>query len=183
MNNSDLWELFKNFCLFCSSYSILFIITIILKSSYNNLTFGHWILIGAITSFIIIGYTLLALTIKNPPTGDSKITIESVENKNDLIHTYLLPYIVFILSFMAPTPLNINQTIAILIFLIMLFIIYCKSDLSLFDICLIAIVYSYFKVTSKNKEILVITKENLYNLKGKEIKIKPVMDNTVIYGD
>ena len=183
MNKSDIWKIFKNFCLFCSSYSLLFIITILLKSGNTALTCGHWIIIVIVSCFIIIGYALLTLTMINPPTGNSKITIESVENKNDLIHTYLLPYIVFILSFMVPPPLNTNQTIAIAIFIIMLFIIYCKSDLSLFDISLIAIGYSYFKVTSKNKEILVITKENLYNKKGKEIKIKPIMDNTVIYGD
>lgn len=180
---SKIGELLKNFCLFCSSYSLLFAITIILRASYGNFTYCHWILIGLIIILIIGGYFILFLTIKRPPTGNSNITIESVENKNDLIHTYLLPYIVFILSFMTPTPLNTFKTIAIAIFLAILFVIYCKSDLSLFDIILIAIGYSYYKVTSKNKEILVITKENLYNQKGKKIKTKPIMDNTMIYGE
>lgn len=180
---TKLYELLRNICLFFSSYSLLFTITIILRFSYGNFTRYHWILIGLIIILVLSGYLILFLTIKSPPTGNSSITIDSVENKNDLIHTYLLPYIVFILSFMTLVPLDTFQTIAITIFLIILFVIYCKSDLSLYDVILISIGYSYYKVTSKNKEILVITKENLYNKKGKKIKAKPIMDNTMIYGE
>lgn len=171
----------KKFFLFCSSYSLLFILIIILKWYPNTFTFYHWLLIGGIIISIIIGNVYINCIINNPSTGNFDVEIQSVENKNNLMHAYLLPYIVFILSFINNTPLNLQQTVAIAIFIIILFIIYCKSDLFSLDITLIARGYSYYKVTSKNNELIIITKNNLYSKKGRKIKTKRIDDNVVIY--
>lgn len=133
-------------------------------------------------SLIGLGYSILYSSVKNPSTGNNKHKVYSVENKNDMIHTYLLPYLVFILSFMNPS-LNLNQFIALIIFLGILIITYINSDLFLFDILLIIRGYSYYKINSETNVFIVISKENLYEKKNQTLSFKLIDKNLFKYED
>lgn len=175
-------NIINKFLLFCSSYSPLLIIFPLLIIDFNNINFNSIFIIIISAILIVLGLLCLYINIFSESTGNHTIKIRSVENKNELMHTYLLPYIVFILSFIDPTfSSSINKILSIIIFIIILFIVYINSDLFLLDIILISFKYKYYKVTSDNNEVIIITKENLYSKINEEINVKIINDNLFKY--
>lgn len=172
----------KKIPLFCSSYSLLFVIAILLKVNFKNISINQLFLIVLIFILIIFGYYFLFKCVKNTSPGNSH-TICSVENKNDMMHTYLLPYLVFILSFVAPSPLKNTEFLALFIFFLILFFVYIRSDLFLFDFVLILCGYSYYKVTSKTNEFIVISDVNLYEKINEDLFFRLIDDNIFKYGE
>ena len=168
--------------LFCSSYSFLIVIGILLKMDYKIMSYYQWSFIIFIFSLIILGYYFLYNDIKHSSNGDS-YKLCSVENKNDMVHTYLLPYLIFILTFITTSPFNHAQLLALLIFFAILFIVYISSDLFLFDIMVIIFGYSYYKITSETNTFVVISNMNLYEKINKKLYLRLIEDNLFKYGD
>lgn len=169
--------------LFCSSYSFLIIIAILLNMDYNVISFYHKILIILLSALISLGYYFLYNDITNPSSGGNSYKICSVENKNDMMHSYLLPYLIFILTFITTSPFNHAQLLALLIFFAILFIVYIRSDLFLFDIMLIVFGFSYYKITSETNTFIVISNVNLYEKINKKLYFKLIDDNLCRYED
>lgn len=91
--------LIKKPFLFCSSYSPLIIMMLLLIKSNTNSDLYE--LIQAISLISIeLGYIFLHYAFTNTTTGPKTHTIRDIENKNDLLHTYLMPYIIFVVSLM-----------------------------------------------------------------------------------
>jgi len=178
----DFMHIIKKPFLFCSSYSPLIIIMLLLKFNFNNLTwFEEFVVLISLVS-IELGYIFLHHSLTNTKTGAKPHIIKSVENKNDLMHTYLLPYIIFIIPF-GLSDLNFPQIIAIIILFILLCIIYIRSDLFLFDIILIFLGYNYYKISTDNNVFVALSKENLYEYKNNELTFRLVDKNFLKYGD
>ena len=136
MKNS-LCNFINKFFLFCSSYSPLLIIFLIYSSKISSIN-------AVICSFLIGGWVALYFNINGESTGKHVIKVCSVENKNDMMHTYLLPYIIFILTFDSNVLMSINKLISIIIFIMVLFIVYINSNLFLFDFILMVFKYKYY---------------------------------------
>lgn len=168
--------------LFCSSYSALIIIAIALKINLETITVYGWIFLIFLIILIILGYYFLYNDIKYHSSGRVTHKICSIENKNDMMHTYLLPYLIFILTFFSPLGLGYGQIIALIIFFAILLIVYIRSDLFLFDIMLIFFGYSYYKVTSETNSFVVISNVNLYEKINKELSFELIDENIFIYG-
>lgn len=169
--------------LFFSSYSFLFLIAMLLKVKLETMSCYKWILIIILVALICLGYYYLYKDIKHPSSGGDTHTIYSVENKNDMVHSYLLPYLIFILTFIGTSSWDYCQLGAIIIFFVILFIVYIRSDLFLFDITLIAFGYSYYKVTSKTNAFVVISNVNLYEKINDDLYFKLIDENLFKYGE
>lgn len=183
INNVDTMNILRKIPLFCSSYSFLIFIALLLKWDFNNLTCLKGIFIMVIFALIVLGYYFLYNDINNSSTGGDDHIICSVENKNDMMHTYLLPYLIFILTFVTTSPFGHPQILALSIFFAILFIVYISSDLFLFDITLIFLGYSYYKVTSKTNAFIVISNVNLYEKINKRLYFRLIDSNLFLYGD
>ena len=146
--------------LFCSSYSALIIIAIALKINLETITVYGWIFLIFLIILIILGYYFLYNDIKYHSSGRVTHKICSIENKNDMMHTYLLPYLIFILTFFSPLGLGYGQIIALIIFF----------------------GYSYYKVTSETNSFVVISNVNLYEKINKELSFELIDENIFIYG-
>lgn len=175
-------HILKKIPLFCSSYSFLIIIALLLKCDFDNMTNCELLFIIFILALIGLGYYFLYKNIKHPPSGGNDHTICSIENKNDMMHTYLLPYLIFILTFTTTLKCNAHL-LALIIFFAILFVIYIHSDLFLFDIMVIIRGYSYYKVTSKTNAFIVISNVNLYENINKELYFRLIDSNLFKYGD
>ena len=169
--------------LFCSSYSFLIIIALLLKWDFNKMSNCKWFFIIVLSVLIVLGYYYLYKDIKHPSSGGESHKICSVENKNDMMHTYLLPYLIFILTFITTSPFDYAQLGALIIFFAILFIVYIRSDLFLFDIMAIFCGYSYYKVISETNAFVVISKVNLYNNINKKFYFRLIDTNLFKYGD
>ena len=169
--------------LFISSYSFLIIIALLLKWDFNNISILKWVFIIFLSVLIGLGYYYLYNDIKHPSSGGESHKICSVENKNDMMHTYLLPYLIFILTFIPTSSFNQAQILALIIFFAILFIVYIRSDLFLFDVVIIFCGYSYYKVTSETNTFIVISNVNLYENIKKELYFRLIDTNLFKYGD
>lgn len=169
--------------LFCSSYSFLIIIAVLLKWDLNKMSDYKWFLIIILSVLIVLGYYYLYKDIKHPSSGGESYKICAVENKNDMMHTYLLPYLIFILTFIPTSPFDYAQIVALIIFFAILFIVYIRSDLFLFDIVVIFCGYSYYKVTSETNAFIVISNVNLYENIKNELYFRLIDTNLFKYGD
>lgn len=173
----------KKIPLFCSSYSFLIILALLLKLDFNNISNCKLFFIAIVLTLICIGYNFLYNDIKHPSSGGNDHTICSVENKNDMIHTYLLPYLIFILTFTIPPKFISAHILALIIFFAILFVVYIRSDLFLFDIMVIVCGYSYYKVTSETNVFMVISNVNLYENINKKLYFRLIDTNLFKYGD
>ena len=144
--------------------------------------FYEWILVISLIS-IGLGYIFLYHAFTNPTTGVKTYIIRSIENKNDLMHTYLLPYILFIVPLIGIIALNNLQIIAIMLLCVLLCIIYMRSDLFSFDVILIVLGYNYYKITTDNNAFIAISKENLYEYINQELSFKLIDKNVLKYGE
>lgn len=171
----------KKIPLFCSSYSPLIIIALLLKVNFHNLACWKLVALAVIIGLICVGYYFLYKDIKQPSSGIEDHTILSVENRNDMMHTYLLPYLIFILSFFTPSLLKQTQLLALIIFSLILFFVYIRSDLFLFDIFVIIFGYNYYKVISKTNAFVVISNVNLYEKINMELSFKLIDANIFKY--
>lgn len=169
--------------LFCSSYSFLIVMGILLKMDYKIMSCYQWSFISIIFSLIILGYYFLYNDIKHSSSGGDSYKVCSVENKNGMMHTYLLPYLIFILTFATTSPFNHAQLLALLMFFAILFIVYIRSDLFLFDIMVIVFGYSYYKITSETNTFVIISNVNLYEKINKKLYFRLIDDNLFKYGD
>ena len=149
----------------------------------ETISYYKWILLAAIICLISLGYYFLYNDIKHHSSGGDTHKICSIENKNDIMHTYLLPYLVFILTFISSSSLEYGQLLALIIFFAILFVVYIHSDLFLFDIMLIIFGYTYYKITSETNAFIVISKENLYEKINKNLYFKLIDGNIFKYGD
>lgn len=171
----------KKLFLFFSSYSPLIIMLLLLKINFLNMSFLEMIILLLSSIFIITGYIILYYTVFHYSKGSEEYEIHSIENKNDMMHTYLMPYLVFIFSFISLEILNINQIIAFIILFVILFIIYINSDLFLFDIILIAKGYAYYKVSTEYNVFIVLSKDNMYEKKNEKVNFRFIDDNILKY--
>jgi len=172
----------KKIPLFCSSYSFLILIALLLKVNMSNIL-DYWIVYIIIFPLICAGYYFLYNYIKHPSSGGESHKLCVVENKNDMMHTYLLPYLIFILTFITSSPFNHAQFLALIIFFAILFVVYIRSDLFLFDIVVIFCGYSYYKVTSETNAFIVISNVNLYENIKKDLYFRLIDTNLFKYGD
>jgi uncharacterized membrane protein len=155
----------------------------LLKIDFKNIPCYKLFLLILILALICLGYYFLYNDIKNHSSGGDTHKICSVENKNDMMHTYLLPYLVFILTFIGSSSLEYGQLVALIIFFAILFVVYVRSDLFLFDFMLIVFGYSYYKVTSQTNAFVVISNVNLYEKINQEVYFRLIDDNLFKYGE
>ncbi len=166
--------------LFLSSYIPMFLIFAI--QNYSNkvitLIFGGIIL-------LCISIWILIFSITRKQTYKSGQRIIKIESKMDASLTYLTPYLIAFLSF---DMTKWQDSLSILVLLVVLFVICLNSDLLYINPMLLVFKFKFYKVTLYDPsvgsqiseyEVILITKKD--NIKiGDKISIQEVDDNTFL---
>lgn len=184
LKNIDLAKLI----LFLSAYIPLFIIIGIkyfLKLIYNikipYLETSIPIPIVPIIILIVVTtlYHYFKIIINNSKSETEKFfEVNRIDEKNDIILTYLVPYF---FSFISINSLE-EFLCCIFIFLI-IFMIYINSEILYINPLLIFSGYNFYKIYSKNTNILLISKIDVNRRLGKKIAAKQLSTKVYMVSD
>lgn len=157
--------------LFLVSYIPLFIILLIKNNDNDVLVYSILILVFVPLVLIYFMYK----SVKNI-SGDY-VKIDKIENVNRISLEYFVAYIIPFLDF----KLNeIPDALSLIILLLFMCFIYVKSDLLYLNPILNILGFNVFKIISEKRELMIITKKNIGELKDSE-EIIP-LSNDVLLG-
>lgn len=157
--------------LFLVSYIPLFIILLIKNNDNDIIVYSILILVFVPLVLIYFMYN----SVKNI-SGDY-VKIDKIENVNRISLEYFVAYIIPFLDF----KLNeIPDALSLIILLLFMCFIYVKSDLLYLNPILNILGFNVFKIISEKRELMIITKKNIGELKDSE-EIIP-LSNDVLLG-
>lgn len=174
--------------LFLSAYIPLFIIISIkyfLKLIYNikipylklNIPIPIIPIIILITTLILFYY--FKKIINNSKSETEKFfNVDRVDEKNDIILTYLVPY------FFSFITINSYEEFLCCIFIfLIIFMIYINSEILYINPLFILSGYNFYKIYSKNTNILLISKIDVNRRLGKKIGVKQISTKVYMVSD
>lgn len=136
-----------------------------------------------IISLIIFGFVIVSITLFNHVIKSSKseeemfIEVSKIEEKNDVILTYLIPY------FFSFSSINSLEEIICggMIFLIIL-LIYIKSEILYINPIFLAQQYSFYNIYTDDGHVLLISKTDLNREIGRKIPVNKLTTRVYIKG-
>lgn len=152
--------------LFLSSYIPLFLVLAI-----KNYTNPHAVM--AMSILILVPFLFLIYTFhKASRMSGEYVEITSIENRSNQFLEYIIAYIIPFLGF------NLNSVpdlISVLIIFIMIGVLYIKSDLIYMNPILNLLNYTLYKVNTKNRELMIISKNEID--KTKKVRVYLISKN------
>lgn len=166
--------------LFLSSYIPLYVMYLIVDFDGKSGLFKSF-LAYIFIFFFVYSSIFLYVIIRHLKKEEDKLFVKiiSIENKNDEVVAYLVTYVLPFLSLP-----NERKTVVVLIFMLMLFILYVKSNLIAINPILVFLGYHIMEVTitkkdwQRDKKVILISRHFLYELKkGEYINITKIQGN------
>lgn len=104
--------------------------------------------------------------------------VNRIDEKNDIILTYLVPYF---FSFVSIS--NLEEFLCCIVIFIIIFMIYINSEILYINPLFIFLGYNFYKIYSKNTNILLISKIDVNRRLGKKINVKQLSTKVYMVGD
>ena len=162
--------------LFISAYSPLLLI-IAIKTNYYKIQIKFPLDIGLheipIVSIIFVGLFILFIIISYHMLNNSKshtnkyFSVTNVDEKTDIILSYLIPYMISFISLGAPEEIMS----AILIFTFV-FLIYSNSEIIYINPIFMLFGYKFYHLYTEKNYVVLLSKQDMYRNIGENIKVK-----------
>lgn len=176
------------FILFLSAYIPLFIIMGIkyfLKFIYNiNMPYLKLTIPIPIIPIIILIVIILLIynfkkIINNSKSETEKFfVVNRIDEKNDIILTYLVPYFFSFVSISST-----EEFLCCIVIFIIIFMIYINSEILYINPLFIFLGYNFYKIYSKNTNLLLISKIDVNRRLGKKIGVMQLSSKVYMVSD
>lgn len=174
--------------LFISAYSPLFIIISIKTFNYkvsielpliNNAYPIPLVSILFIVFFLLMIYYSNYLINSVKTTSQKHFKIEQVDEKTDIILSYLIPYSISLISLG-----TLEEVISTIFIFIFIFLIYTHSEIIYINPIFMLFGYKFYHVYTKKNYVLMLSKKDLYRDIGETIIVKQLSTRLyVVVGD
>lgn len=168
--------------LFISAYSPLLLI-IAIKTSFYKIQFQidtvlyeipilSMIFVALFIIFIIISYHMIQ---NSKSTTKKYFNVNKVDEKTDIILSYLIPYIISFISL--GTPEEIISAILIFTFV---FLIYSNSEIIYINPIFMLFGYKFYHLYTEKNYVILLSKQDIYRNIGENIKVNQLSSRLYI---
>lgn len=168
--------------LFISAYSPLLLIIAIKTYSYkitiplDKVPYEIPIIsIGLIVLFIIFIFISFHLINRSKSNTRKYIIVNNVDEKTDIILSYLIPYIISFISL--GTPEEIISAIVIFTFV---FLIYSNSEIIYINPIFMLFGYKFYHLYTEKNYVILLSKQDMYRSIGEKIEVKQLSSRLYI---
>jgi len=174
---------FSDILLFLSSYSPLLLIFAIKIFSYNyfyipliNISIDGYVFS---IIFILIFLFLACYSYKLLKSGSSStrcVYVEKVDEKSDIILSYLIPYVFSVISLNSQ-----EELLSMIVVFLFIFFIYVKYEIIFINPLFILFGFKFYHLHTKKNYVIVLSKNNLFRYIDKEITVSQLSTRLFIF--